>query len=79
MNSLLRKILGVVLASIGLLGLLLPILPGWLFIIAGLTILSADVAFIDRAMKKAEARFPWFGKIAERIRKNLSDQPPSRK
>ena len=38
--SLLRTIWGFVLVLIGIVGLILPIMPGWIFLIPGLAILS---------------------------------------
>jgi uncharacterized membrane protein YbaN (DUF454 family) len=61
----LKIIAGSVLLFIGLVGLLLPVLPGWVFIIPGALLLGFDVAIIARYLRKAEDRWPqhrsWLG------------------
>lgn len=37
-----KKFLGIISLTIGIIGLILPILPGWLLIFAGLTILRKN-------------------------------------
>ncbi|MEZ5126818.1 MAG: PGPGW domain-containing protein [Thermoleophilia bacterium] len=44
----LRPIAGAVLLGIGLLGLLLPILPGWLLIFVGLALLGVRLPVVER-------------------------------
>ncbi|MGH9672652.1 MAG: PGPGW domain-containing protein [Bryobacteraceae bacterium] len=58
MKKILRLLTGIGLLLIGLAGLLLPILPGWLFIIPGLIILADYFPpvrrLVDWAKKKME-------------------------
>lgn len=63
LKTLLRISAGVVLVVVGLIGLLLPILPGWPFLIPGVMLLIADtrlkrklVSKIDRLRQKRQAR-----------------------
>jgi uncharacterized membrane protein YbaN (DUF454 family) len=51
------QVLGVFLLILGVLGILLPILPGWPLIFFGLLILGADVAFRDRIINIFPERF----------------------
>ena len=52
-------ILGATLVAVGLVGLALPFLPGWLLIIAGLAVLSTEYVWArrltDGARKRAES------------------------
>jgi uncharacterized protein YqgC (DUF456 family) len=41
-----------VLLGIGLVGLLAPILPGWLLIFVGLALLGINLPFLDRAKER---------------------------
>jgi uncharacterized membrane protein YbaN (DUF454 family) len=41
-SQLTRVLLGAVVVSIGILGLLVPIMPGWVFIIPGLVLISPE-------------------------------------
>ena len=48
---------GTVLLCLGLLGLLLPILPGWLLIFVGLGVMGIRLPFLERLKQRAaEAR-----------------------
>lgn len=42
--------------AIGLAGLALPVLPGWLLIFAGLAVLAAEFAWARRLLDGAKAR-----------------------
>ena len=54
----LRIALGCLLILVGLLGLVLPVLQGWLFLGLGILVLSADVPFLHKALCWIEARIP---------------------
>jgi hypothetical protein len=66
-GSLLTVIGGVVLIAIGILGLALPILPGWILIFVGLALLGEDTrisrAVIAKMPPKVKERFMSFGKV----------------
>jgi len=55
-SPLLRKAAGTILLLIGLAGLLLPILPGWLLIFVGLALLGVRVPYADRLLEYARRR-----------------------
>lgn len=47
---------GGLLIGVGLIGLVLPAMPGWLFIIPGLTLWAAEFAWARKLVDKAKAR-----------------------
>lgn len=53
--------LGSLLLLAGLAGLLLPILPGWLLIVAGLVILAGEFVWARRLLEAARRRLPTSG------------------
>lgn len=54
-------VLGSLLLLAGLAGLLLPILPGWLLIVAGLVILAGEFVWARRLLEAARRRLPTSG------------------
>jgi uncharacterized membrane protein YbaN (DUF454 family) len=60
---------GATLVLIGLAGLVLPIMPGWLFVIPGLVLLSADVPAIRRRLRYLERRYPWLRQMMDKVRR----------
>jgi uncharacterized membrane protein YbaN (DUF454 family) len=50
-----RKAAGIGLVTLGLIGLVLPIMPGWLFLIPGAALLGVDLASVRRRLRR-EAR-----------------------
>lgn len=40
------------LVLLGIVGLILPVMPGWVFLIPGLTILAEEVPWLDKILKK---------------------------
>ena len=52
-----RATLGVVLLIIGIIGLFMPVLPGWLLIIPGLAVLARDFAWAERLHHAVKERF----------------------
>ena len=48
-----RTAVGVVLLGVGLIGLLVPILPGWLLIFVGLALLGIKLPFAERMKQRA--------------------------
>jgi len=53
-----RLALAVISIIIGIAGLLLPILPGWLFFGIAALLLFPDAPLAQRTLKKIEDRFP---------------------
>ncbi|RJR52431.1 MAG: DUF2892 domain-containing protein [Desulfobacteraceae bacterium] len=68
----LRIALGILSLVVGIAGLILPILQGWLFLGIGLVLLSRDVPFIKRASDKLEQRFPQLARARKRIKKRFT-------
>lgn len=54
----LRLVAGILLTVLGVLGLLLPVLPGWIFLIPGLVILSAHFHWARRLLDYVHKRKP---------------------
>jgi hypothetical protein len=55
-SRLLRIGAGTILLLIGLAGLLLPILPGWLLIFVGLSLLGVRIPYADRLLAYARGK-----------------------
>lgn len=53
---------------VGLTGIVLPILPGWVFLLAGLSILSSEIPFLGRLKQRIRNRFPIFARIEDRFK-----------
>ncbi|MCZ6750946.1 MAG: hypothetical protein O7E51_03860 [Acidobacteria bacterium] len=54
----LRIVAGMGFLVLGLLGWLLPIIPGWAFIIPGLMLLSREFHWAKRSLQWLKRRFP---------------------
>ncbi|MDH4309714.1 MAG: PGPGW domain-containing protein [Acidimicrobiia bacterium] len=63
-----RIVLGAVLCLIGLVGLFVPVMPGWLFILPGLALLSRDFTWAERLDSA----------LRDRVRRarRMADPPP---
>ncbi|MCX6620770.1 MAG: hypothetical protein NTY38_06765 [Acidobacteria bacterium] len=63
MRKLLRLATGILLVLVGIIGLLLPIMPGWVFLIPGLVILADYFPpvrrLVDWAKAKAQQHKKW--------------------
>jgi len=57
LKKVLRIASGIALVIVGILGLILPVLPGWIFLIPGLVILGEDFPPAKRAADWLKARF----------------------
>ena len=64
-------ILGIVLIILGLVGLVVPILQGWLFLALGALVLSPDLPFFSRMVDRIEKRFPAVKDQIQRLRQFL--------
>jgi hypothetical protein len=72
---LLRRIVGAICVAIGILGLLMPILPGWPFLIPGIALLGTRdpiirtlYIWVVRFLKWLRARkTPWLAQLGERL------------
>jgi uncharacterized protein len=54
----LRQTIGWAFIVLGLAGLVLPILPGWIFIALGILLLADDIPLFRRLIDKVERRWP---------------------
>ena len=74
-----RIILGWLLMVLGVAGLVLPMLQGWLFLGIGAVLLAPDVAVLGRMVCWIENRSPRLHRIIERMRRKLhryGEAPP---
>jgi uncharacterized protein (TIGR02611 family) len=62
------------LIAVGLVGLALPVLPGWLLILAGLALLATQYAWAERALTMARERAR---RAADTVRRKRSRQEGS--
>lgn len=46
--TILRKVFGVILILVGITGIVLPILPGWILIFVGLELIGLQLVFFDK-------------------------------
>jgi uncharacterized membrane protein YbaN (DUF454 family) len=70
-KRLVRIFAGLVLIILGLVGLIVPILQGWLFLALGALVLSPDIPLFARMVEWIEKRFPMVKDQVKRIRKFL--------
>ena len=66
-----RISLGTILILLGIPGLVLPILQGWLFLALGALLLSVDIPLFDRLVSWIEKNAPPVKKPVERLRNYL--------
>jgi uncharacterized membrane protein YbaN (DUF454 family) len=64
MNHLVRTVIGVGLLILGVIGSLLPIVPGFVFFAAGIAVLGTDHAIVRRLL-------PYFHRVRAALRKWL--------
>ena len=62
---------GVILILLGIAGLVLPILQGWLFMALGALLLSVDLPFFDRLVRWITEKVPPVKKPVDRFRNFL--------
>lgn len=67
-KRLVRTALGCLLLLLGLAGLVLPVLQGWLFIAMGVIVLSRDVPIFERMEHRITTRYPKAGRLVNRLR-----------
>ena len=72
MSRYLRIGFGTLMIILGVVGLFLPVLQGFLFLGVGVMVLYRDVPVLSRMVGRLEARFPIIGRIKGKIRKLLS-------
>ena len=67
MILLIRGVLGSVFIAFGLAGLILPILPGWLFFGVAAMVLFPQARFARKTAAWLEQRFPWSRRIVRAV------------
>lgn len=72
-----RQAFGWTLVAIGIAGLVLPILPGWLFIGWGTITLAPDFPFIRRMLRHVEGKVPRLKPLIRRMGHWHGHQAPS--
>jgi len=55
----LRTLWGLVLVIVGIIGLILPVMPGWIFLIPGLVLLSDQFPAVRRLLDWAKRKAHW--------------------
>lgn len=73
-----RHVLGWGLLVLGIAGLVLPVLQGWLFIALAALLLAPDVPFFARLLGWVENRFPALRHPIQRVRARLGHHGPPR-
>ena len=63
---------GTLMIILGVVGLFLPVLQGFLFLGVGGMVLYRDIPFLPRTGRRLENRFPTVGRIKGKIRNLLS-------
>jgi uncharacterized membrane protein YbaN (DUF454 family) len=71
MLKIVRLIVGITLILIGLPGLILPLLPGSVLILAGILLLTVDLPLFDQLVSRIEPRYPKRAKSLRKIREVL--------
>jgi uncharacterized protein len=79
LRRVLRHGLGWGLLLLGVAGLVLPVLQGWLLIALGALLLSPDIPVFARALAWVEKRFPRLGGAISRARAYLAKIESPRK
>ena len=71
LGSVVRHALGWSLLILGIAGLVLPVLQGWLFIALAALLLAPDIPIFARLLNWIEARFPSLRHPIQRLRVRL--------
>lgn len=75
MTAILRLTLAAIFALIGVAGLLLPVLPGWLFFVLAILVAFPRSSFAEWALNASQPKMPRFS--AWLRRRGLGKQPAS--
>lgn len=68
-----RQFAGWGLMALGIAGLILPVMPGWIFIAWGCVTLAPDVPFFARLLDRVAQRVPPLRAAIERVRSMSED------
>ncbi len=72
-KRIIRLIIGWGFIGLGLLGLLLPVLQGILFLCIGMILLAPDVPLFRRVLDKLRGRYPGIASKADSLIKKIAD------
>lgn len=64
---LIRMTLGVLFTLIGFAGLILPVLPGWVFFLFAILMFFPNTRLATKILLKIEPRFPRFARLLRRM------------
>ncbi|MFI5166561.1 MAG: hypothetical protein ACHQQS_08085 [Thermoanaerobaculales bacterium] len=76
MRRIARHVLGWGCLGVGVIGLFVPVLQGWLLIATGALLLSPDVPFFARVVARLEIRFPRLRHGLKKLRRRLNPGSP---
>ncbi len=68
MIIMIRITIGIIMILIGISGLVLPLIPGVIFIFLGILVLSVDLPIIGRMLDKIEQRYPQHAEKLKKLR-----------
>jgi uncharacterized protein len=68
MRRFVRISIGSLLILLGVIGLFLPVLQGWLFMGLGVVMLARDLPLFVRIIDWITDRYPGFGRVLQRLR-----------
>lgn len=75
MKKILRYASGFGLVILGIIGIILPIMPGWIFLVPGLMILAEEFPWLDRFLKRWLAFAKQKLDREKKVNKNQGDDP----
>jgi hypothetical protein len=76
MNKVVRFFMGWFLIALGIVGLVFPVMPGWIFLASGIIMLAGDVPLFARWICRVENRFPRARKLFLRIHDKINTDRP---
>ena len=78
LQKILRVTLGILLVLLGIIGLILPVMPGWVFLIPGLIILGEHFDWARRLLAWAKSKVPGRGDLkCEQAKPPAPPAPPA--
>jgi len=75
-SGVLRHLLSWLCLILGVVGLVLPILQGWLFLALGAVLLDPDLPIFARLVCWIERRFPRVRRLLQKLRRRLGRSAP---
>lgn len=69
-----RILIGWMFITLGVIGIIFPVMPGWVFLVPGILMLARDVPFFAALICRIESRFPWVRKFILRVHGKANGQ-----